>query len=132
MTHRSSTFKTQVYICDTDCYGVVWHGNYLRWLEMGRCVLLQEAGVQVSGLPKPEWVYPIVEQHLVHKTFARLNDELEVLTELTVKEPKLLFKQTVKRLEDDAVCLQATITLVVLDSEYKLQRRLPAELKALL
>ena len=30
------TFEQKVYYSDTDAYGVVWHGSYLRWLEMGR------------------------------------------------------------------------------------------------
>ena len=30
------TNEFRVYYADTDAYGVVWHGTYLRWLEAGR------------------------------------------------------------------------------------------------
>ena len=30
-------FETIIYYADTDAYGVVWHGAYLRWMEKGRC-----------------------------------------------------------------------------------------------
>ena len=28
--------EIRVYYADTDAYGVVWHGAYLRWMEAGR------------------------------------------------------------------------------------------------
>ena len=33
-------FKVQY--ADTDAYGVVWHGSYLRWMEEGRVKLLED------------------------------------------------------------------------------------------
>ena len=32
--------EEKVYYADTDAYGVVWHGTYLRWMEKGK--LLRE------------------------------------------------------------------------------------------
>ena len=40
-------FSTQVFYSDTDAYGVVWHGSYLRWLEMGRVMLCEKAGYKI-------------------------------------------------------------------------------------
>ena len=37
-------FETKVYYADTDAYGVVWHGTYLRWMEKGRVDLCDMLG----------------------------------------------------------------------------------------
>ena len=37
-------FIQKIYYADTDAYGVVWHGAYLRWLEKGRCDFSEELG----------------------------------------------------------------------------------------
>ena len=36
-------FEQKVYFSDTDNYGVVWHGSYLRWMEMGRVEYCKDA-----------------------------------------------------------------------------------------
>ena len=47
LPHRLSV---RVYYEDTDFSGVVYHANYLRFLERGRTELLREAGVDQSVL----------------------------------------------------------------------------------
>ena len=42
-----NTFETRVYYSDTDAYGVVWHGAYLRWLEKGRVDLCNDLGIDL-------------------------------------------------------------------------------------
>ena len=41
------TFEQKVYYSDTDSYGVVWHGSYLRWLEMGRVEYCEDLGLNL-------------------------------------------------------------------------------------
>ena len=38
-------FEQKVSYCDTDAYGVVWHGSYLRWLEIGRMYFCDDIGL---------------------------------------------------------------------------------------
>ena len=61
-------FATKVYYSDTDAYGVVWHGSYLRWLEMGRVMLCEQAGYKLSQLEKEDIVLPVAEINLKYKT----------------------------------------------------------------
>lgn len=44
------TFEQKVYYSDTDAYGVVWHGSYLRWLEMGRVEYCEDLGLNLIEL----------------------------------------------------------------------------------
>ncbi len=43
-------FTHRVYYADTDAYGVVWHGTYLRWMEMGRVELCDKLGLDLVEL----------------------------------------------------------------------------------
>ena len=43
-------FETKVYYSDTDAYGVVWHGAYLRWLEKGRADLCNTLGLDLVSM----------------------------------------------------------------------------------
>ena len=45
-------FEQKIYYADTDAYGVVWHGAYLRWLEKGRCDFSEELGFNLAELVK--------------------------------------------------------------------------------
>ena len=68
----SHAFKQKVYYSDTDAYGVVWHGSYLRWLEMGRVMMIEQAGHKISKLADEDIVLPVVELNIKYKTFFRL------------------------------------------------------------
>ena len=52
------TFEQKVYYSDTDAYGVVWHGSYLRWLEMGRVEYCEDLGLNLIELEKQDIVMP--------------------------------------------------------------------------
>ena len=56
------TFEQKVYYSDTDSYGVVWHGSYLRWLEMGRVELCNEMGLNINELHAQDIALPVVCQ----------------------------------------------------------------------
>ena len=43
-------FKVEFY--DVDTMGVVWHGNYIKYMEAVRCVLLDKIGYGYSEMMK--------------------------------------------------------------------------------
>ena len=45
-----SRINVQVRYAETDMMGVVYHGNYLPWFEVGRTTLLKENGVSYRQL----------------------------------------------------------------------------------
>jgi acyl-CoA thioester hydrolase len=126
-----SEFTFRVQIFDTDCYGVMWHGAYVKWLEMARCQLLEERGVALS-YPGQGYVYPVVEQHHRFKQPARLNDCLVIRTTPRVKGPRLLFEQTLLKAATsstpESILLQSETTCIVSDATFKPYRRIPADL----
>jgi len=120
------TMELDVNIFDTDCFGVMWHGAYTKWLEMGRVQLFESQGLKLS---KPGdaggWIYPVIEQNLKYKTAAQYQDRLTLTTRLAIDGYKLLFHQTFRSHATDKITLEAVTTVVVLDMQWKLQRHLP-------
>jgi acyl-CoA thioester hydrolase len=118
------TFDIKVHIFDTDCYGPMWHGAYIKWLEMGRVDFLSNIGIHVDA-PDAGYIYPVVEQNLKFKSSARLHDELSVTTRVQVDRFKVIFEQTMDHKETGKRILEASTTCVILDQNWKTQRRIP-------
>lgn len=74
----------RIYYEDTDLSGVVYHANYLRFMERGRSEFFHAAGVKVAGLDDPEptaWALRKVELEYIRP--ARVGDVIEVHTKAT-------------------------------------------------
>ncbi|MBW3559631.1 MAG: tol-pal system-associated acyl-CoA thioesterase [Proteobacteria bacterium] len=106
----------RVYYEDTDFTGVVYHANYLRYLERGRSDFLRLAAVSHTELldrPDPA-VFAVVRMTLDFRRPARVDDALTVRTTYdSFRGARLLVGQTVIRGADlllSAVVEAACIT----------------------
>ena len=119
-------FEQKVFYSDTDAYGVVWHGSYLRWLEMGRVGVCEMLGHNLIDLKEKDIVLPVVNLNVKYKMSAKLNDVVVTETEIsefngfTVK-----FKQIIRSKETGKVCIDAEDSVVALDNNGKLYRKMP-------
>jgi acyl-CoA thioester hydrolase len=76
-------FALRVYFEDTDAGGVVYHANYLRFMERARSDMLRVAGIdQRAALESGEGVYMVAEVAIRYRRPARLDDELVVVSRL--------------------------------------------------
>ncbi len=119
-------FEQKVFYSDTDAYGVVWHGSYLRWLEMGRVGVCEMLGLNLIDLKEKDIVLPVVNLNVKYKMSAKLNDVVVTETEIsefngfTVK-----FKQIIRSKETGKVCIDAEVSVVAIDNNGKLYRKMP-------
>ena len=123
--------EVKVYYQDTDSYGIVWHGNYLKWYEQARCDLCDELGFPLDKLAADSGViFPIVNINLRYKSAAKLYDDLIIETEIKeFTRAKIVFEQIIKNKEDETVYNVAEITAVATDLNGKLIRHLPEDLR---
>ncbi|HEY9686746.1 MAG TPA: thioesterase family protein [Coleofasciculaceae cyanobacterium] len=120
------SMEQDVNIFDTDCFGVMWHGAYTKWLEMGRVKLLEGQGLKLSKPNDPEgWIYPVVEQNFKFKSAAWYGDKLTLTTRLAMDGYKMVFLQNFRSHNTDKITLEAVTTVVILDAQWRVQRRLP-------
>ena len=122
-------FNTKVFYSDTDAYGVVWHGSYLRWLEMGRVMLCEEkGGAKLSELKKNDIVLPVAELNVKYKNSAKLEDEITIETEISdYGKFYLTFQQTIKDEKTQKTYIEATVKVVAINKSGKLYRSLPEQ-----
>lgn len=72
-------FPLRVYFEDTDLSGMVYHANYLRYMERARSDMLRIAGIdQRATLEAGDGVYAVTSLALSYRRPARLDDDLTV------------------------------------------------------
>lgn len=120
------TFEIKVYYFDTDSYGIVWHGAYVKWFEMGRVDSLKLLGLELDELSRQDILFPMVNLSVRYKAPARFNDILVV--ETTIEEATrvtIRFKHNVFNKKDNKLLVIGTSEVVVANSEGKLLRKMP-------
>lgn len=113
----SFTWPVRVYYEDTDGGGVVYHANYLRFLERARTEWLRSLGFAQTELRRAAGVLFVVRgMGLQYRQPARFDDALEVHTELIEAGRSLLrFRQTITR--DATLLVAAEVEVVCVDAE---------------
>jgi len=125
-------FEQKVFYSDTDAYGVVWHGSYLRWLEMGRVELCAGTGKTVSDLVKQDIILPVAEINIKYKNSAKLDDVILINTEIKeTSRCSMTFYQTITDKNKEKTYIEATVKVVAIDKSGKLYRSLPEQLNKL-
>jgi tol-pal system-associated acyl-CoA thioesterase len=119
----------RVYYQDTDAGGVVFHAQYLAFMERARTELLNEAGIDVARVAEQhKLMFVVYEINVKYHTPARLNDLLSVSAEVvTMGRASFLFRQRVER--GTALLVEADITLALVDRETMKPTRMPQELQ---
>jgi acyl-CoA thioester hydrolase len=67
---------------ETDQMGVVYHGSYVPYFEIGRVEWLRNKGVSYKSLEESGIALPIVSMYLNYKKPARYDDVLTINTKL--------------------------------------------------
>lgn len=121
-----NVFETKVYYSDTDAYGVVWHGAYLRWMEKGRVDLCDSMGLDLVTLKNSDILMPVTNMNVRYKASARLNDTIIIETWIEkYNSLSITFKQVIKSKETGKLFIEALFDVVAINAAGKLYRRLP-------
>jgi acyl-CoA thioester hydrolase len=82
---------TRVRYAETDQMGVVHHGNYFTWFEIGRVELCRELGFEYKQMETEDDSFIVVAQaHCRYKRPARFDDVLEIRTRVTQSQRRTL------------------------------------------
>jgi len=122
----------RIYYEDTDAGGVVYHANYLRYMERARTEYLRERGMSVQEMHDAGIIFPVVAIDINYRGPAVLDDLLEVDAQvLAVKNSSFVLAQKVYRKADGKLLVEAKVTLACVGTELR-AKRLPSELRELL
>ena len=119
-------YTDKVYYADTDSYGVVWHGTYLRWMEKGRVLFCDDLGLDLIELQKANIAIPVANINIKYKSSAKLNDKFGVCTTVSKITPlSVTFRQVTYNPDTNKTFTEAEVVVVAVTNEGKLYRRLP-------
>lgn len=110
-------WPVRVYHEDTDGGGVVYHANYLKFMERARTEWLRSLGFEQTVLKSRMRIMFVVRGlALQYLRPAQFDDALMVSTRLTRTGRSLLqFEQTIRR--DDTLLTRATVEVACIDAE---------------
>jgi acyl-CoA thioester hydrolase len=124
--------ELRIYYEDTDAAGVVYHANYLKFLERARTEYFRSHGFYVAELAAAGFVFPVVRMEVDFLSPARHDDLLEVSSapRRVGGSSVSLFQQIVRKM-DGKLLVQATVTLACVGPGVK-ARRIPADVRQFL
>jgi acyl-CoA thioester hydrolase len=83
-----SRVEVTVRYAETDMMGVVYHGNFLPWFEIGRTTMLKERGLSYRQLEAAGFLLPVLEVAVKYLKPAVYDDTVTIVT--TLREKPLL------------------------------------------
>ncbi|UJH67618.1 acyl-CoA thioesterase [Allomuricauda sp. SCSIO 65647] len=82
---RFHEFSFRVRYGETDQMGVVYHGNYAQYLEMGRVEWLRTLGISYRDMEENGTMLPVIHLQINYKRSAKYDDVLTIRTMLKKK-----------------------------------------------
>ncbi len=119
--------EKKVYYHDTDCGGVVYYANYLKYFEEARTEFFLTKGIELRKIADKDILFVVGQIILNYKAPARYQDSLKVFSRVEkIKNASIQFAQTVKR--NSKLLVGGDITLVCVNNNFK-PIPIPAEIK---
>ncbi len=108
----------RVYYEDTDCGGVVYYANYLKFMERARTEYLRARGYEQGPLRRDQGIlFTVHSLQVDFRSPARFNDALDVTASITeARRASLTFNQRIRRSGETAVLCQGVVRIACVDA----------------
>ncbi|HOY09494.1 MAG TPA: YbgC/FadM family acyl-CoA thioesterase [Candidatus Omnitrophota bacterium] len=124
--------EKKIFYHDTDSGGVVYYGNYLKYLEEARTEFLEKKGLSVTIFSQRGFVYAVRKVNISYKSPARYGDILCCdATLIKITAAQIFFSQKIFQKKTNALVADAEVILACLNQDFK-PVPIPEDLKALL
>jgi len=115
--------EIRIYYEDTDCGGVVYYANYLKYFERARTQYLEERGLSVAGLMKEGTVFVVVHAEIDYRSSARYGDTLVIETVVSdMTAASFTCSHMIRERESQRVIVEGSARLAATDGNGKVQR----------
>jgi tol-pal system-associated acyl-CoA thioesterase len=127
MSSAVTQISVRIYAEDTDLQGIVYHANYLRYMERARTEMMRDLGFTKPAVAGGVNMV-VTKIALDYRRPAGLDDLLTVTSQLeTIRASTLQIAQRVER--DGELLVEATITAACLSAESQRPVRIPAPMR---
>lgn len=119
-------FRARVYFEDTDLSGIVYHANYLRYMERARSDMLRLAGIdQRAANDAGEGAWAVTDLAIRYRAPAKLDDDLTVISTVeAVRGASVIISQRIQR--GDTILTEGRVTAAFVSPDGH-PRRQPAD-----
>jgi acyl-CoA thioester hydrolase len=107
--------EVQVQFFDLDPMEVVWHGHYVKYLEMARCALLDTIDYNYAQMKASGYAWPVIDMHLRYVDSARFGQRLKVRAEIVEWENRLKIEYLITDAASGHRLLRGSTTQVAVD-----------------
>lgn len=113
---------------ETDQMGVVYHGNYPQYLELGRVEWLRALGISYRSMEESGCILPVISLTINYKKPAVYDQEIFVRTRLkNIPTVRIDFEYEIQD-ENGGILATAETTLAFLDRDTRRPMRCPGYL----
>jgi acyl-CoA thioester hydrolase len=124
--------EVRVYYEDTDCGGVVYYANYLKYFERARTHFLETHGLSVATLQQEGMEFRVTRAELAYRSPATYGETLLVETTVAAdRRISLTFSHIIRERTSTRVIVEGSATIVTVDPTGKMKRIPPPILEAL-
>ena len=121
--------KIKIYYEDTDCGGVVYYANYLRYLERARTEFMESKGLFLKTLKDQGIQFVVRHVDIDYISPGHYGDTLKIETSINKAEGlRIIFENTIMNEKNDQILAKARTTLICINEEFK-PARIPAFVK---
>ncbi|MBN1521656.1 MAG: YbgC/FadM family acyl-CoA thioesterase [Candidatus Aureabacteria bacterium] len=126
MTHH---ITVKVYYEDTDCGGVVYYANYLRYLERARTEYFESTGLSLKAMKARGIQFVVRHVDIEYLRPGHYGDVLRIDTDVEkIEKIRILFRNTIMQGRSGDVLARAKTSLVCIDESFR-PVRIPAEIQ---
>jgi len=115
---KSLKDKTEIKVRfgEVDSMGIVWHGNYVKYIEEGRESFGHKYGISYLDIYANNVMAPVVNMNIDFKKQVQYGDRLIIETEYVEQESaKIIFNYRIFRKKDLDLVATANTTQVFID-----------------
>ena len=117
----------KIYYEDTDCGGVVYYANYLRYMERARTEYMASRGYSVKKLMDEGTIFMVMRVEVDYRSPARYGDTIEIETWVRdVSRVTMVFEHIMREKTSRRVFVECRTKVVYVDPNGK-PKRLPEE-----
>lgn len=102
---------------DVDVMGVVWHGHYVKYLEIARCALLDKIDYNYPQMKGSGYAWPVIDMGIRYPQAIRFQQKIRVRARLDEWENRLKIKYVIEDVESGQRLTKAYTVQVALDMD---------------
>lgn len=116
---RTAEVIIDVPFFDVDAMQVVWHGHYVKYLEVARCELLRSFNYDYTDMSESGYMWPIVDLQIKYVGSALFARKIRVVATLKEWENRLKINYLITDVESGKKLTKASTVQVAIDIESK-------------